>query len=459
MQDEAAAAVTGSDRVSPWSPEYRRLTIGIMMNVVTVAFGALAVSAVMPLVSRDLGGQELYGWVFSGFLLANLVGIVLAGIDADRRGPAAPFAWGVALFALGLVLAGFAPTMEWLIGARVVQGLGGGSLASIGYVVIGRAYGDAARPKMLALLSTGWVIPGLIGPGLAGLVAETFGWRVVFLGLVPVPVIAAILALPPLRKLSGGSIPADARQKVGLSLALALGTGLLLSGLGQADLRIAVGLVVVGLAVGGPALARLMPPGTLRAAAGIPAAILTQLLLNLGFTGVEAFSPLALVEVRGKSVLFASLALTLVSVTWTMGSWLQARFSASKSRKLLITIGLLVTTLAPIGMVLVTSGEWPVWAAAVTWTIAGLGIGLAYSTNTLVVLESASEGEEGAAAAGLQLANQVGSGLGAGIVGAIVAVSGSRGNGLERGLVVSFSVMAAVLLFSVMTAQRVPGRR
>ena len=246
---------------------------------------------------------------------------------------------------------------------------------------------------------------------------------------------------------------------MGLSLALALGTGLLLSGLGQADLRIAVGLVVVGLAVGGPALARLMPSGTLRAAAGIPAAILTQLLLNLGFTGVEAFAPLALVEVRGKSVLFASLALTLVSVTWTMGSWLQARFSASKSRKLLITIGLLVTTLAPIGMVLVTSGEWPVWAAAVTWTIAGLGIGLAYSTNTLVVLESASEGEEGAAAAGLQLANQVGSGLGAGIVGAIVAVSGSRGNGLERGLVVSFSVMAAVLLFSVMTAQRVPGRR
>ena len=459
MQDEAATDVIGSDRVSPWDPAFRRLTIGILMNVVTVAFGALAISAVMPLVSSDLGGQDQYGWVFSAYLLANLVGIVAAGIDADRRGPGGPFAWGVALFTIGLVLAGVAQNMEWLIGARVVQGLGGGGLASIGYVVIGRAYGDAARPKMLALLSTGWVIPGLVGPGLAGIVGEVIGWRAVFLGLVPIPLIAAMLALPPLRGLGGGAVPEGARRKMGLAIALAVGTGLLLSGLGKIDELVGIGLVIAGLAIGMPALARLMPRGTLIAAAGLPAAVLTQLLLNLGMTGADTFTPLTLVDVRGTSVVFASLSLTMVSVTWTMGSWIQARYSLIWSRRRLITIGLLVATVAPVGMLLVTTGALPPWAAAAAWGIGGLGIGLAFSTLTLVVLEAASEGAEGAAAAGIQLANQIGSGLGAGIVGAIVAVSGSRGSGLERGLVVSFGVMAAVLLFAVVTAQRVPGRR
>lgn len=459
MQDEAATDVIGSDRVSPWDPAFRRLTIGILMNVVTVAFGALAISAVMPLVSADLGGQDQYGWVFSAYLLANLVGIVAAGIDADRRGPGGPFTWGVALFAIGLVLAGLAQNMEWLIGARVVQGLGGGGLASIGYVVIGRAYGDAARPKMLALLSTGWVIPGLVGPALAGIIGEVIGWRAVFLGLVPIPLIAAMLALPPLRGLGGGTVPEGARRKMGLAIALAVGTGLLLSGLGKIDELVGIGLVIAGLVIGMPALARLMPRGTLIAAAGLPAAVLTQLLLNLGMTGADTFTPLTLVDVRGTSVVFASLSLTMVSVTWTMGSWIQARYSLILSRRRLITIGLLVATLAPVGMLLVTTEALPPWAAAAAWGIGGLGIGLAFSTLTLVVLEAASEGAEGAAAAGIQLANQIGSGLGAGIVGAIVAVSGSRGNGLERGLVVSFGVMAAVLLFAVVTAQRVPGRR
>src|SRR5919197_5898830 len=89
---------------------WRGLTIGLVLNVTFVAFEGLAVATVMPVVSSDLAGIALYGWVFSAFLLASLVGIVLAGELADQLGPALPFGGGLALFGAGLLIGGLAPS-------------------------------------------------------------------------------------------------------------------------------------------------------------------------------------------------------------------------------------------------------------------------------------------------------------------------------------------------------------
>ena len=115
---------------------WRGLTVGLVLNVTFVAFEALAIATIMPLVADDLGGIELYGWVFSAFLLANLVGIVVAGEFADRFGPALPFGAGLALFAVGLLIGGLAPSMPVLVAARAVQGLGAGAIPA----EIGRAH-------------------------------------------------------------------------------------------------------------------------------------------------------------------------------------------------------------------------------------------------------------------------------------------------------------------------------
>src|SRR3712207_6308802 len=139
----------------------------------------------MPDVEDDLGGLAFYGWVFSGFMLACLVGIAYAGPLADERGPAQPFLAGLALFSVGLVAGGLAPTMPALVGARVVQGLGAGAIPAVAYASIGRSLPEAARPRMFAVLSTAWVLPGIFGPAVASVVADTVGWRWVFLGLLP----------------------------------------------------------------------------------------------------------------------------------------------------------------------------------------------------------------------------------------------------------------------------------
>src|SRR5207237_4328235 len=113
-----------------WEPQRRALTTGLVLTITFVASETLAVVTVMPVVARDLGGLRLYGWVFSAFMLGSVVGIVAAGREADRRGPAVPFVAGVVLFGSGVAVAGLAPSMDVLVAGRGLPGPGAGAVAS-----------------------------------------------------------------------------------------------------------------------------------------------------------------------------------------------------------------------------------------------------------------------------------------------------------------------------------------
>ena len=204
----------------------------------------------MPAAVRDLGGLALYGWAFSAFMLTMIIGLTVGGSEADRLGPLRPFFSGVALFAVGLVMAGLAPTMPILIAGRAVQGLGAGLVASIAYAVIGRDYPEAARPRMLALISSAYILPSFIGPALAGLIADYFGWRWVFLGLAPLLPLAAGLALSAMQRFERNSTtePRDWGQ-IGAAVRLAAGTGLLMSGLASYQ-TIFLAIVLTGAGAG-----------------------------------------------------------------------------------------------------------------------------------------------------------------------------------------------------------------
>src|SRR5919112_1689554 len=108
-----------------WSSAHRSLTIGLVLTVSGAAFEALAVATTLPATIRDLGGLALYGWAFSAFMLANLIGITIAGAEADRQGPARPFIAGISAFVLGLIIVGLAPAMA--VGILGGAGLGFGA--------------------------------------------------------------------------------------------------------------------------------------------------------------------------------------------------------------------------------------------------------------------------------------------------------------------------------------------
>jgi MFS family permease len=455
LRQPAATAQDALD--SPFGPGRLALTVGLILTVVGVAFEALAVATVLPAVVADLGGLHLYGWAFSAFLLTQLVGVVIAGLLADARGPALPFALSVLLFSVGLVVGGLAPSMPVLIAGRALQGFGGGAIAAIAYVAIGRGYAESVKPRMLALLSTAWVVPGLVGPAVAGVMAEAFGWRSIFLVLAPLPILTGALALPSLRRMGAGTPSPAGRARVVSAVVLAAGSGLVLTGIALPNLPLALGLTVAGLILAIPAMRRLLPEGTLRAAPGMPATVATMGLVNLAFFGVDAFVPLALVEVRGTSIAFAGLALTAATVAWSSGSWVQARTVERISRRAMTRIGITLLALSFVATAVALLPDMPVAVSIPAWGLAGLGMGLAYTTLSLAILEQAEPGQEGEASASLQLSSVLGAGLGAGLGGALIALIEARGEPLLRALLLQGGLMLAVAAVAFLAASGLPG--
>jgi MFS family permease len=445
-----------------WSPERRSLTIGLVLTITLVAFEALAISTIMPKVARELDGLELYGWVFTAFLLGSLIGIVVVGGAIDRRGLALPFGLGLGLFAIGLLVGGLAPSMPVLVAARFVQGLGGGSVPPIAYVAIGRSLPEGLRARMFATMSTAWVLPGVAGPAIAGAVGEWVGWRAVFLGLLPLIALVGSMTLGALTRVSDAprDDPAEAtdadseRNRLPLALLVSLGVGLVTVGLAASDLAVAMVVSLLGSALGLFALRRLTPSGTLLARPVLPAAVLLRGLLTFMFFGVDVFVALVLVSWRGRSLTESGIALTATTVLWTAGSWVQAHNANRWPTYRFVQTGFATALLGLAGFMLVLRQD-VIWLVGIpTFALAGFGMGLAYSPLALIVLREAAPEVQGAASSALSLTDTVGTALGTGVAGAIVAASLRTNGEPVPGLTIAFSVSIAVGLAGLLLSVR-----
>ncbi|HUP55048.1 MAG TPA: MFS transporter [Methylomirabilota bacterium] len=447
-----------------WSAGRWNLTVGLVLTITLVAFEALAVGTVMPIVARELGNLQLYGWVFTAFTIGSLIGIVVVGGIIDRRGLGGPFAAGIGLFVIGLIVGGLAPSMEVLVGARFVQGLGAGTVPPIAYVAIGRSLPERLRPQMFATLSTAWVLPGVLGPAVAGAVGEAFGWRYVFLGLLPLILVSSGIAYPQVRRVGPATTISESaatlRDRLPLALLVATGTGLLLAGLTSGQPVLLVALGALGGTMAFFALRRLTPPGTLRAARGLPAAVLVRGILTFAFFGIDAYIALLLVEWRGLSPTQAGLTLTAATLTWTSGSWIQARLAPRFPPERFVQAGIAALIVGLGSFMLVLLPEVPTWVSVPTVGIAGLGMGLAYSPLALIVLREAHGAEQGRASSALSLTDSLGAALGIGITGAAVAASVRSTATPVSGLAIGFAVALAVAVLGLIVSRRlsvVPG--
>ncbi len=445
---------------SLWSPDRRALTIGLVLTITLVAFEALAVSTVMPIAARELGGLELYGWVFSAFFLGSLIGIVVVGGLIDRRGLALPFATGLSLFGVGLLIGGLAPSMQVLVVARFIQGLGGGTIQPIAYVAIARTLPESLRPRMFATLSTAWVVPGLVGPAIAGTIGEALGWRYVFLGLLPLIGLSGGLTLGALRKVAAAPPRATVLpdRRLPLALLVALGAGLVTVGLTIGEPLPTVALTGIGLVVGIYALRRLTPAGTLVARPVMPAAVLLRGILTFAFFSVDAFVALTLVEWRGLSATQAGIALSAATITWTAGAWTQARGASRWPTHRFVQAGFAVTAMGLAGFMLTLNQDISWLIAIPTFGLAGFGMGLAYSPLALIVLREAPATSQGAATSALSLLNSVGTALGTGVTGALVAASVRSTDEPAAGLTAGFATAIAVGLGGLALTRRLRPR-
>jgi MFS family permease len=396
--------------------------------------------------------------VFSAFMLGSVVGIVLAGREADRRGPAVPFVAGVVLFGTGLAVAGLAPTMDVLVAGRVLQGIGAGAVPSVAYVSIGRSLPGPLRARMMAVLSTAWVAPGLAGPAVSAAVAHLFGWRWVFLGLLPVVGAAGAIAVPALIRLGPPVAAAAAGHRLAHGIAAAAGAAMVLAGLtlvaGSGTAAAGAALLAAGGVIGVAALRRLVPAGTLRARPGLPATIALRGLLTFAFFGSDAYVTLAVTALRHRSPVVAGVAVTGATLAWTAGAWVQARLTETWEGRRFVRTGLVIILAGIAGMILMLQPGVPVAEGLAAWTVAGLGMGLAYAPLSLLMLRLAQPGREGQASASLNLADVLGTAIGIGVGGA--AVAATAGKDLRVGVMAAFAVAALAAVGALALTHRLP---
>jgi MFS family permease len=377
----------------------RALTVGMVTLVTFIAFEAVAVTAAMPTVARSLDGIALYGFAFGGPLATSVVAMVLAGTWSDRRGPAHPTAAGVALFCLGLLVAGLAPDMWVLVAGRLVQGFGGGLVTVALYVVVGRAYPASQHPRVFSALAAAWVLPAVMGPAVAGLIVEHLGWRWVFLLVVFASVPAMLLIWPQVRSVTAVGSPATPNRRIPWAIGAAASIGLLYFGGQRSDL-LSLGAGLLGLVVCAP---RLLPPGTLTAARGLPSVVLLRGLAGAAFVQTDVFIPLMLTRERGLTPSLAGLTLTTGALCWSAGSWLQARQAQRLSPETRLRLGLTGIAIGVLSALALVLPSVPVFVVVLGWSVGGFGMGMAYPAMSALVLQFSAPGEQGVNSSALQV--------------------------------------------------------
>ena len=432
---------------------YRWATVGMVSLIFLFAFEAMAVTTIMPTVSADLEGRSWYSATFSATLAASIVGMVAAGIWSDRRGPRAPMIASAAVFGAGLLVAGLATGIEVFVAARFLQGLGGGAITVTLYVLVARIFAPVDHPRIFGAFAASWVIPSMIGPTIAGVVAETVGWRWVFLGVVGLAAAAVAMLRPALRDVADRPEPSPVASVRRLLLASTVAASVVATDLAgrlerpTAYVATAVALVVVVVA-GRP----LLPPGTLRSARGLPSVVGLRGVISGAFFATEIYVPYLLQEPYDLAVWLSGAALTVGALGWASASQVQARLGARLTNATALRTGAVLLVVG-VGMVLATAVlELTPWLVGVAWVVAGSGMGLMYPRIGISVLEASTDDDAGANTAAMSIADAA---AGATTISLSGLLFTSIGTSAELAPFVGvFAMTAALAVLAVLVSRR-----
>lgn len=404
---------------------YLLTTVGAWSIAFLVAFESLAVSTIMPVVTVDLDGRAFYALTFSAVLGAGVIGMVVCGSWADSRGPVAPLFTAIVLFGVGLVLAGTARSMPVFVAGRFLQGLGAAVNVAL-YVLIARIYPPSLHIKVFSAFASAWVLPSLVGPFLAGVVADVFGWHWVFLGVVLLVALAGGMMLPALRGLPPGGRggPPFDRRRIGAAVVVALGVVALSYG-GAVEQWLAWALAPVVVLVIVFAARGLLPPGTFRASPGLPSVVLLAGASGAVFYATDVYLPLLLHDRYGLPAWLSGITLTTGAVAWSIAATVQGRLGDRLAPMRAVRAGGILLA-AGVGIVLGTAalGLHPV-VAAFGWFVGGAGMGTLTPRISALTLAWSVPGEEGFNTAAKSIADWVGGSVALAVTGLIFAGLGA----------------------------------
>jgi EmrB/QacA subfamily drug resistance transporter len=406
---------------------FRALLIALLSVSFLGALDNTVVATSLATVAGQLGALEHMSWIVVGYTLASTVLIPVISRLGDQFGPRVVFLVSLAVFVGASLACGFAESIEWLITARVVQGMSSAGLQLMSQTIVARTTTPRQRPKYMAIVGAAFPVAILIGPVLGGLITDYWGWPWVFWVNVPVGTVALVLAAIAVPPLTGGG-----RARLDLVGALTMTVGL-------AALVIAVtwigdpGLRLAAVAAGAVAVAAFLVfvSAELRAAVPIvPLRLFANRTISTGtvisaIVGIGLFSITAYLPTYFQMAYRTTATVSgLVPIATVFGmlvsnlgsGWLVSRTGHYRVFPLIGTAlgaaGLGVMAVLPVGL--------PLWVPMVVMAVVGLGTGAFMSLIVAVVQNAAPEHEIGAVTGVVNLVRQIGSTVTTAIIGGLI---------------------------------------
>jgi EmrB/QacA subfamily drug resistance transporter len=400
----------------------RLITLALFVATFLVSLDASVVSTAMPTVIGQIGGIQLYAWVFSAYLLTSTVTVPIYGKLADLLGRKPVFLFSIALFMVGSMLCGQSQTMEQLIAFRLIQGLGAGGVLPINQTILGDVYPLEERARITGLFSTVWGVSGLLGPAIGGFLTEHVSWRWVFYVNFPLCVLSLVLIWRFLHE----HIQRRAHQIDYLgALTLSASVVCLLLGLQAAeDPRLADTLYVLA-AVLVPVFVwqeRRAPeplvPLWLFGKRAIGVSTLGGLMLGWALYGQSTFLPPFVQGVMGATPTVSGFILAGSSVSWPLASAIGGRMLLRTGFRTPCVLGGVLLTIG-FAMLLYLTPESSLFVPLMITSVLGLGFGF-YAVTTILAAQSAVGWQyRGVVTSASQFSRNIGGTIGVSIAGAL----------------------------------------
>mgnify|MGYP002276679066 FL=1 len=393
------------------------------------ALDALVMSAAMPTIVAELGGLQLYSWVYSAYFLARAVSLPIFGKLADLYNNRRLFMGAIVLFSLSSAAAGCAVNMVFLIMARVVQGVGAGGIFALVYIVLADVAPPEKRGRTLSLASSIWGIASVLGPTLGGFIVTYFSWRWIFFVNLPLGALSlwgigtylvelrskkaevsldflgvatlstSILAFLFAFLLGGRTYPWDSLPILGLLALFGIGT-------------------IVFIMVEKRARDPILPMGFFRDR-GFSTGNAAVFLSSFAIFSMFAYAPLFIQGVQGKSPMEVGVAMLSLSLGWSLGSIGLGQFIDRMGRKS-AALGGAVCLVAGSAMTLAFSPETGTLYSFTSFFVIGIGMGFVALATLLAVQSAVPAHALGVATGSNQFARTLGGTVGVGVGGSLI---------------------------------------
>jgi EmrB/QacA subfamily drug resistance transporter len=416
-------------------PVRMRVLYAVMVAVFLSALDQTVVGTALPRIITDLGGNGLYVWAFTAYMLTATISGPLYGKLSDLFGRRPIFLFGIGVFMLGSVLAGISQEMWQLVVARGIQGLGAGAIFPLAMATIADLFAPSERGRYQGLFGAVFGLSSLLGPAIGGLITDTIGWPFVFFLNIPIGLVVLFTVR---RNLPAYHLGGDKPRIDYLGAALFTGALVpILVGLTNKQSADWVDLSVGGLiALGAVVLAAFVFVESRAAEPIVPlnlfrnraftVSVASVFLAAFGFFAAVVFLPRWLQVVGGASATVSGYQMLPLLGGLIFSAIASGQIVARTGRYRWLLFGALLMTSAGLAMLTQLRADTPlpiVWA----WMfVTGIGVGPTFAVFPQVVQNNVEVRHIGVASSNLSFFQSVGGTVGLAITGTVFASSLQR---------------------------------